>query len=130
MDSPGDDIERVPRRFGVIVMSSGFTEEEMRRALGLSESPAKPPTTHPKPPAPATTTKVVPETKVVGSKPKPRSPRLRVTLLVSKEFEGETVEFIHDADTLSQFDAEQEAKKLAKKDKYRFFEVVSIKPIG
>lgn len=111
-------------------MSSGFTEEEMRRALGLSESSGNPPITHPNPPAPATATNVVPETKVVGRKPKLRSPRLRVTLLVSKEFEGETVEFIHDADTLSQFDAEQEAKKLAKKDKYRFFEVVSIKPIG
>jgi hypothetical protein len=128
MASPGGDIEREPPRFGVIVMSSGFTEEEMRRALGLSETPGKPPIIHPNPPA--TTTKAAPEARAVGSKPKHRSPKLRVTLLVSKEFEGEAVEFIHDADTLSQFDAEQEAKKLAKKDKYCFFEVVSIKPFG
>ncbi|AVX93280.1 hypothetical protein [Pseudomonas psychrophila] len=108
-------------------MSSGFTEDDMRRALGLSETPGSPPTSHVTPPAPAN--KVKPEARVVG-KSKPRSPKLRVTLLVSKEFEGDTVEFIHDADTLSQFDAEQDAKKLAKKEKYRFFEVVSIKPIG
>jgi hypothetical protein len=107
-------------------MSSGFTEDEMRRALGLTETHVSPSTSL----APAPATKVKSEPRVVGSKPKPRSPKLRVTLLVSKEFEGETVEFTHDADTLSQFDAEQEAKTLAQKDKYRFFEVVSIKPIG
>ncbi len=107
-------------------MSSGFTEDEMRRALGLTETHVSPPTTQ----TPVPAAKVKSEPQVTGSKPKARSPKLRVTLLVSKEFEGETVEFTHDADTLSQFDAEQEAKTLAKKDKYRFFEVVSIKPIG
>ena len=107
-------------------MSSGFTEDEMRKALGLAAEHPTPPT--PQTPAPAA--KVNSEPRVVGSKPKSRSPKLRVTLRVSKEFEGETVEFTHDADTLSQFDAEQEAKTLAKKDKFRFFEVVSIKPIG
>ena len=109
-------------------MGSGFTEDEMRRALGLSEPPGRP--TTPKEVPPATVSKVVPEARAVGSKPKSRAPKLRVTLLVSKEFEGETVEFIHDADTLSRIDAEQEAKKLAKKEKYRFFDVVSITPIG
>lgn len=106
-------------------MSTGFTEDEMRRALGLTathSSPTTPPAT-----APAAQEKLEPL--VASSKPKRRSPKLRVKLLVSKEFEGETVEFTHDADTLSQFDAEQEAKTLAKKEKYRFFEVVSIKPI-
>ncbi|MBC2693517.1 MULTISPECIES: hypothetical protein [Pseudomonas] len=107
-------------------MSSGFTEDEMRRALGLTAAHACPST----PQAPVPATKVKSEPRVTGSKLKPRSPKLRVTLLVSKEFEGETVEFTHDADTLSQFDAEQEAKTLAKKEKYRFFEVVSIKAIG
>jgi hypothetical protein len=105
-------------------MSTGFTEDEMRRALGLTathSSPTTPPAT-----APAAQEKSEPR---VASKPKRRSPKLRVKLLVSKEFEGETDEFTHDADTLSQFDAEQEAKTLAKKEKYRFFEVVSIKPI-
>lgn len=103
-------------------MSSGFTEDEMRRALGLTA-------THSTPQATAPAAKEKPEPRVASSKPKRRSPKLRVTLLVSKEFEGETVEFSHDTDTLSQFDAEQEAKTLAKKEKYRFFDVVSIKPI-
>jgi len=105
-------------------MSSGFTEDEMRRALGLTahSSPSTPQAT-----APAAKEKS--EARVASTKPKRRSPKLRVKLLVSKVFEGETVEFTHDADTLSQFDAEQEAKTLAKKEKYRFFEVVSIKPI-
>jgi hypothetical protein len=105
-------------------MSTGFTEDEMRRALGLTathSSPTTPPAT-----APAANEKP----RAAGSKPKRRrSPKLRVTLRVSKEFEGATVQFTHDADTLSQFDAEQEAKTLAKKEKYRFFEVVSIKSI-
>ena len=104
-------------------MSTGFTEDEMRRALGLTA-------THSSPSNPQATAPAANETpRAAGSKPKRRSPKLRVTLLVSKEFEGENVEFTHDADTLSQFDAEQEAKTLAKKEKYRFFEVVSIKPI-
>jgi hypothetical protein len=104
-------------------MSTGFTEDEMRRALGLTATHSSP--SNPQATAPAANEKP----RAAGSKPKRRSPKLRVTLLVSKEFEGETVEFTHDADTLSQFDAEQEAKTLAKKEKYRFFEVVSIKPI-
>ncbi|TCV51379.1 hypothetical protein [Pseudomonas sp. 460] len=107
-------------------MSSGFTEDEMRRALGLTATQSSP--SSPQATTPATNVKSEP--RVGGSKPKLRSPKLRVTLLVSKEFEGDTVEFTHDADTLSKFDAEQEAKTLAKKEKYRFFELVSIKPIG
>lgn len=107
-------------------MSSGFTEDEMRRALGLTATQSS--SSSPQATTPATNVKS--EHRVGGSRPKPRSPKLRVTLLVSKEFEGETVKFTHDADTLSQFDAEQEAKTLAKKEKYRFFELVSIKPIG
>nr|WP_140895924.1 hypothetical protein [Pseudomonas caspiana] len=106
-------------------MSSGFTEDEMRRALGLDTAIHSSPST-PQPTSPAPKAKPEPR---VGSKPKPRSPKLRVTLLVSKVFEGETVEFTYDADTLSHFDAEQQAKELAKKAKYRFFDLVSIKPI-
>lgn len=107
-------------------MSSGFTEDEMRQALGLTSTHASPPT----PQATAPASKAKSEPRVGVSKAKLRSPKLRVTLLVCKEFEGEAVEFTHDADTLSRFDAEQEAKTLAKKEKYRFFDVVSIKPIG
>ncbi|MBX8557038.1 hypothetical protein K5D43_21410 [Pseudomonas cichorii] len=109
-------------------MSNGLTENEMRRALGLDVTDPSSLSTHAAALVPVTKGK--PELRATGIKPKPRSPRLRVTLLVSKEFEGESVEFIHDADTLSRFDAEQEAKNLAKKEMYRFFEVVSIMSIG
>ena len=105
-------------------MSSGFTEDEMRRALCLDTATHSSPST-PQPTQPVTKAKSEP--RVVG-KPKLLSPKLRVTLLVSKEFEGETVELTHDADTMSHSDAEQQAKGIAKKAKYRFFDLVSIKP--
>lgn len=107
-------------------MSSGLTEEEMRRALGLSssshsQSQNQAPTIAPSP-------KVEPERRL-PPKAKARTPKLRVTLRVSKEFEGETTLFHHDAATLSRIDAEQQAVALAKKEKYRYFEVVDIKSI-
>jgi hypothetical protein len=52
-----------------------------------------------------------------------------VTLRVSKEFEGKVEVFTYDANTLSTFVAEQEAKSEAKKKKFRYFDVVSVKPI-
>ncbi|MNH45915.1 hypothetical protein D3C73_1175350 [compost metagenome] len=54
------------------------------------------------------------------------TPRLRVTLRVGNEFEGEMHEMVHEADTLSSLVAEQEATKTARK-KFRFVEVVSVK---
>jgi hypothetical protein len=45
---------------------------------------------------------------------------------VGNEFEGETHEMVHEADTLSFLVAEQEATKKARK-KFRFVEVVSVK---
>ena len=45
---------------------------------------------------------------------------------MGNEFEGETYEMIHEADTLSTLLAEQEAVKIAKK-KYRYVEVISVK---
>ena len=56
------------------------------------------------------------------------TPRLRVTLRVSNEFEGKMFEVVLEADTLSTLLAEQEATKVARK-KYRFVEVVSVKPM-
>ncbi len=50
-------------------------------------------------------------------------------LHATKVFEGEIEELVYDANTLSTFTAEQEAKAAAKKKKFRYFEVVSIKPI-
>lgn len=54
--------------------------------------------------------------------------RLRVTLRVGNEYEGKMFEFVHDVDTLSTLLAEQQATKAARK-KYRFVELVSVKPI-
>lgn len=98
----------------------------MRLALGLDGTIIAPAShTHP----------------VVNATPKPltalrsrpraiaRTPKLRVTLRVSTEFEGETTLFTHEADTLSRFDAEQQGRALAKKAKYRYVELVSITAI-
>ena len=51
-----------------------------------------------------------------------------MVLRVGNEFEGETFEMTHDADTMSTLLAEQEATKAARK-KFRYVEVVSVKPI-
>lgn len=55
-------------------------------------------------------------------------PRLRVTLRVGNEFEGEMHGMVREADTLSSLVAEQEATKMARK-KLRFVEIVSVKPM-
>lgn len=59
---------------------------------------------------------------------KPFTPRLKVVLQVGNEYEGKTYEFVHEADTLSTLSAQQEAVKAARK-KYRYVEVVSVKPM-
>ena len=115
-------------------MSTGLTEDDMRRALGLDvPSPAAPapvePELKPEPtptPAPAPVAKAPPAPR---PKAKRLSPALLVTLRVTKEFEGEETLFVHEAKTLSTFDAEQEARKAAAKEKYKYFEVVSIKRV-
>jgi len=101
-----------------VVMSTGLTEQEMRNALGLEikveAAPEEPEQSPVLPP-------------VAPQRPKKRaSTGLRVTLRVTREFEGEESLFVHDANTLSRFDAEQLARKAATKEKYRFFELVSI----
>ncbi|KZN20474.1 MULTISPECIES: hypothetical protein [Pseudomonas] len=105
-------------------MNTGLTEDDIRRALGL-DVPTVPHSSPAEQKPPAAALKPASEARP-ASKAKVRTPKLRVTLRVSKEFEGESELFIHDAATLSQFDAEQEAKTLAKKAKYRFFDKVSI----
>lgn len=115
-------------------MSTGLTEDDMRRALGLDvPSPAAPapvePELKPEPapvPAPAPVPKASPTPR---PKAKRLSPALLVTLRVTKEFEGDETLFVHEAKTLSTFDAEQEARKAAAKEKYKYFEVVSIKRV-
>ncbi|WP_297845454.1 hypothetical protein [Pseudomonas sp.] len=111
-------------------MSAELSEEEMREALfGPSSQP------DPVPPVQIPEPEVVikPLAPKAATKPrsvsKPLSPKLRVTLHVTTEFEGPEEVFIYDANTLSTFVAEQEAKNEAKKKKFRYFEVISVKPI-
>lgn len=121
-------------------MSTGLTEDDMRRALGLDvPSSATPASAEPEPifePAVEKVAEPEPELAPVikaplAPKPKAKrlSPALVVTLRVTKEFEGEETLFVHEAKTLSTFDAEQEARKAAAKEKYKYFEVVSIKRV-
>jgi len=51
-------------------------------------------------------------------------------MFVTREFEGEEFEFVYDSKSLSTLLAEQEAKAEAKRQKYKYFEVVSIKTIS
>jgi len=54
---------------------------------------------------------------------------LRVTLRVTKIYEGPEEVFVYDANTLSSLVAEGEAKAAAKKKKFRYFQVISIEPV-
>jgi hypothetical protein len=115
-------------------MSIGFTEDEMRKTLGLDtpQIPSPSPSPSPSPqstPMPADTAQKAKPVARPLTKSKSRRPKLRVTLRVSKVFEGESTVFTHDADTLSHFDAEQQAKVLAKKEKYQYADLLSIKVI-
>ena len=108
-------------------MSSGLTEDDMRRALGLDNAPITTSSSNQVAAVPATQT--AQPAHRPKAKAKARTPKLRVTLRVSTEFEGETTLFTHDADTLSRIDAEQQGRALEKKAKYRYAELVSITPI-
>ena len=108
-------------------MMAELSEEEMRLALFGSSKQSEPQLSTGKP-----------ESEVVSKaepSPKPRSfskclsPKLRVTLHVTREFEGDVEVFIYDANTLSTLVAEQDAKNEAKKKKFRYFDVISVKPI-
>ncbi|WP_339493101.1 MULTISPECIES: hypothetical protein [unclassified Pseudomonas] len=109
-------------------MSAELTEEEMRRALfGGAEHLAK---VSASPVQDTLSDIVIIEPAKAAEKKKVAkafTPRLRVTLRVGNEFEGKTHEMVHEADTLSTFLAEQEATRAARK-KFRFVEVVSVKP--
>lgn len=108
-------------------MATHLSEQEMRQALFGTPKQSEP---EPVFVAPAPVSSPTPQDKP-GRRTvsKPLSPRLRVTLRVTREFEGETEVFVHDANTLSTIVAEQAAKNEAKKQKFRYFDVVSIKPI-
>lgn len=61
-------------------------------------------------------------------RPKGLSSRLRVILHVTKVYEGPQEVFIYDANTLSTLVAESEAKAAAKKQRFKYFDVISVKP--
>lgn len=106
-------------------MATELSEEEMRHALFGSPKQSESDLN-----APAPVSSPTPQDKPVRRVfSKPLSPRLRVTLRVTREFEGEAEVFVHDANTLSTLVAEQAAKNEAKKQKFRYFDVVSIKPV-
>ncbi|MBV4483881.1 hypothetical protein [Pseudomonas khavaziana] len=107
-------------------MNAKFTEEEMRRALFGEVEPTAPV-------ANSLRKGVVPEN-AAGTSVKATTKkffkgftpsRLKVTLRVGNEFEGEMHELVYEADTLSSLVAEQGATKAARK-KFRFVEVVSV----
>jgi hypothetical protein len=108
-------------------MNQELTEEEMRQAL-FGNADVAAPIIEP------ALQEAVPDIVIVApAKPAARkkvtkafTPRLRVHLRVGNEYEGETFEMTHDADTLSTLLAEQEAVRLARK-RFRYVEVVSVK---
>lgn len=108
-------------------MNTELTEEEMRQALfGVSEPVVS---TVVEAEQDSVAQVVMPpkvEPKKTQKPSKSFTPRLRVTLRVGNEFEGQVHEIVHEADTLSSLLAEQEATKAARK-KFRFVEVVSVK---
>ncbi|MCF5051550.1 hypothetical protein GIW50_08520 [Pseudomonas syringae] len=109
-------------------MNKEWTEEEMRQALFGNAEIYAPVSTAPLEEVQLGVA-VVPVSKVAKKKvSKTFTSRLVVTLRVSNEFEGRTFEIVHEADTLSTLLAEQEATKAARK-KFRYVEVVSIKPM-
>lgn len=108
-------------------MNTDLTEDEMRRALFGSPEAAVP---LPESPLPEKAAAVVIVPPTDFKKPKPAksfTPRMRVTLRVGNVFEGDTQMLTHDADTLSTLQAELDATKAARK-KFRYVEVVSVKP--
>ena len=107
-------------------MNEEWTEEEMRQALFGNARISVPVSTALVEEIQADVA-AVPVSKMEKKKvPKIFNPRILVTLRVSNEFEGRTLEIVHEADTLSTLLAEQEATKAARK-KFRYVEVVSVK---
>lgn len=100
-------------------MTVNLTEQEMRLAL-FGNSCSAPDAVNESPVVKAA------EVSVKSTPRRTSSPRLRVTLKVTKTFEGVEEIFSYDADTLSSLVAEQEARAAAKRKRFKYFELVSI----
>ncbi|KZL39466.1 hypothetical protein VT47_09850 [Pseudomonas syringae pv. syringae] len=107
-------------------MKDMLTEEQMRLALFGS---ATPPAHEEARKRPVAAQASLPVAKPKAAKSRSSSPRVRVTLHVTKEFEGDVEVFIHLSSTLSTLLAEQEAKQAAKKKKFKYIEVISVTQI-
>ncbi|MFJ2984862.1 MULTISPECIES: hypothetical protein [unclassified Pseudomonas] len=104
-------------------MTVDLSEEEMRRALFGTSSSA--PTASEKP----LSSEAIKPIAVKPAARKLSSPKLRVTLKVSKVFEGDEELFSYDASTLSTLLAEQEARNAARKKRFKYIELVSVVPV-
>ncbi|RYF47550.1 MAG: hypothetical protein EOO38_11930 [Cytophagaceae bacterium] len=110
-------------------MTTDLTEEEMRQALFGSVPSAEPVHVEPgQEDLPAVEIRL-PESAAKRRAPGRFTPRLRVTLRVGNDFEGKTELIVHEADTMSTLQAEQDATKAARK-KFRYVELVSVKPVS
>lgn len=108
-------------------MNKDLTEGEMRRALFGNSGVSAPVYCSSEHEADSESVVMLPVEGVTKKRvSKAFTPRLRVTLRVGNEFEGEMHEIIHEADMLSTLLAELEATKVARK-KFRFVEVISVK---
>lgn len=107
-------------------MNVKLSEEEMRQALFGSSNQFD--SQAPNAPEPSVASKHLPDSKP-RNVAKSRSPKLRVMLRVTKEFEGAAEVFTYDANTLSTLIAEQETKAEAKKKKFKYFDLISVKSI-
>ncbi|MBC8996325.1 hypothetical protein IAI51_07275 [Pseudomonas sp. N40(2020)] len=105
-------------------MKGNLSEEEMRHALfGTAAHESK---------AEAEDLRITSDQQHVSKArraPTSRSPKLRVTLRVTTDFEGKAETFTFEASTLSSLIAEQQAKTEAKKRKFKYFELVSIESV-
>jgi hypothetical protein len=108
-------------------MNQELTEEEMRQAL-FGNAVVSAPLIQPAEKETLQEIVIVAPEKPAARKKVAKAfrPRLRVKLRVGNDYEGETFEMTHEADTLSTLLAEQEAVKLARK-KFRYVAVVSVK---
>lgn len=106
-------------------MATELTEEEMRRALFGGLEATSPATANERKLGTNAAIAELPKLAKKKTVLTGFTPRIRVTLRVGNEFEGEMYELIHEADTLSSLVAEQDATRKARK-KFRFIEVISV----
>jgi hypothetical protein len=113
--------------YEIFRMSVDLSEEEMRRALFDTADRSVPQSAERQAsPAPPVTPAPAARRPTSGH---PRSSKLRVTLRVTREFEGQEEIFTFDASTLSSLMAEQDARNAARKKGFKYIELVSVTSI-